>query len=64
MWRGGSGKIFTVKVDKQILENIDEVGKFVSEVFSKVCEEVAVNVSSTSTIQTVGCNYFNVLECH
>ena len=42
--RGGSGKIFTVKGDKQMLESIDEVGKFVSEVFSKVCEEVAINV--------------------
>ena len=42
--RGGFGKIFTAKVDKEMLESIDEVGNFVSEVFSKVCKEVAINV--------------------
>ena len=31
-------------VTKEMLESIDEVGKFVSEVFSKVCDEVANNV--------------------
>jgi hypothetical protein len=51
--RGGSGAIWTKKQlpsFEDFLQDIDDVGKFVSNVFIKVCKEVATMVSSVPTV--------------
>jgi hypothetical protein len=50
--RGGSGAIWTKKQlpgFEDFLQDIDDVSKFVSNVFAKVCKEVAIMVSSVPT---------------
>jgi hypothetical protein len=50
--RGGSGAIWTKKQlpgFEDFLQDIDDVGKFVSNVFAKVCKKVATMVSSVPT---------------
>jgi hypothetical protein len=50
--RGRSGAIWTKKQlpgFEDFLQDIDDIGKFVSNVFAKVCKEVATMVSSVPT---------------
>jgi hypothetical protein len=53
MKRDGSGAIWTKKQlpgFEYFLQDIDDVGKFVSNIFAKVCKEVATIVSSVLTV--------------
>jgi hypothetical protein len=51
--RGGSGAIWTKKQlssSEDFLQNIDDIGKFVSNIFAKVCKEVVTMISSVPTV--------------
>jgi hypothetical protein len=51
--KGGSGAIWTKKQlpdFENFLQDIDDIGKFVSNVFAKVCKKVATMVFSVFTV--------------